>query len=395
MRLVGSNRWGQLGVPKSKEEVVVPFTLGNEIFSNQEIIKVVCAHDASLFLSRNGNIFGCGELFESELKPIPAQVDGKIIDVVAGRQHILFLTNTNRLYGWGLNDKGQLGISRYTSTEHYHQLMPISPQTFPDEILMVECGGWHSIVVTVHNKYGATLSESITIKSCGGNSFGEIGRGKANDLWDIMPLNMMGDEKGLKKITCGAYHTLMLTSDGKLYGCGYNGNGELGTARSNESTLVLLFSQMKFKNVSSGYYSTLYQTMDGKIFVSGSNYNNGLGIQKLYESCLFELRELTQFSGITVVDFVNCGYHRFLITDSGTLYAGGENKYGQLFLGHKEPVEDYQIIEYDTRQKNLRVAGGAHFSVIYLSETTLTKQLSKLYEILNWQKLIDTTFIFE
>ena len=82
--------------------------------------KAICGSQFTVFLSLNGKVFICGSskfsgsrvsrecLMTSpeevvELSPVFVE------DIAVGHEHILALTNTGQLYGWGNNTDGQLG----------------------------------------------------------------------------------------------------------------------------------------------------------------------------------------------------------------------------------------------------------------------------------------------
>jgi hypothetical protein len=80
----------------------------------------------------------------------------------------------------------------------------------------IACGGSHTIVLMTDGSLYGT----------GSNNVGQLGlTGTVNTLTQI-PLN----GKTPKAIACGAFHTIVLMTDGSLYGTGYNNVGQLGLA---------------------------------------------------------------------------------------------------------------------------------------------------------------------
>jgi alpha-tubulin suppressor-like RCC1 family protein len=84
--------------------------------------KVVCGHRHTLILTEDGEVLsfgdgeygvlGTGNLEEStEPTTVEALLDYKVIDVAAGSSHSLVLTDDNRVFAWGKNNYGQLGMS--------------------------------------------------------------------------------------------------------------------------------------------------------------------------------------------------------------------------------------------------------------------------------------------
>ena len=74
-----------------------------------------------------------------------------------------------------------------------------------------------------------TLSSFImingTIKSCGYNMYGQLG---LNDLVDKKVFTDVPNIAGVKQISCGYSHIILLMNDGTIKSCGSNAKGELG-----------------------------------------------------------------------------------------------------------------------------------------------------------------------
>jgi alpha-tubulin suppressor-like RCC1 family protein len=80
----------------------------------------------------------------------------------------------------------------------------------------------------------------------GYNKFGQLGTGDTTNRLTPQIVGFFNDKK-LKKIDAGEYHSLALTETGDLYAWGTNANGELGITGSYQLTpqLVPFFSGKK------------------------------------------------------------------------------------------------------------------------------------------------------
>jgi alpha-tubulin suppressor-like RCC1 family protein len=153
-----------------------------------------------------------GDLIENNrLFPKEVSIKGKIIDIAAARGASYALTEDGKLYAWGANDVGQLGVGdkdiRYSST--------------PMEVCIE--GNIKEIAIGAFHAYA--LLENGDLYGWGYNSrenrdFSVLGIGK-NDLVIYSPVKIP-ITGSVKTISTGSGHTFMRTEDGELYAWGSN-----------------------------------------------------------------------------------------------------------------------------------------------------------------------------
>jgi alpha-tubulin suppressor-like RCC1 family protein len=81
---------------------------------------------------------------------------------------------------------------------------------------------------------------------------------------------------GIKAISAGYYHTLVLKTDNSLWACGYNEFGLLGDGTLiNKSSLVKIADGIK--TISAGGYHTLVLKTDNSLWACGDNEYGQLG----------------------------------------------------------------------------------------------------------------------
>jgi hypothetical protein len=126
----------------------------------------------------------------------------------AGTEHD---TNPHRyeVYGWGINDKGQLGLG--------HRWIVDTPQRLTDldrcGIVHVACGQQHAVAVSAEGD----------CYSWGLGTFGQLGRGTTRD--SLRPQLVKRNEAtacGVVQVACGSNHTVFRTADGTLQACGHS-----------------------------------------------------------------------------------------------------------------------------------------------------------------------------
>ena len=132
-----------------------------------------------------------------------------------GYGHVLALTVDGRVFSWGKNFYGQLGLG-----DHRDKSLPQHVSHLEEEsnkIVQVEAGMHHSLALT----------ESGQVFAWGYNRDYELG---LNDNMDRVLPQELQTLKGRKvtSISAGSYHNLALTDEGSLFSWGLNNYSQLG-----------------------------------------------------------------------------------------------------------------------------------------------------------------------
>jgi alpha-tubulin suppressor-like RCC1 family protein len=104
--------------------------------------------------SNSSGQLGFGHL-NTASKPAPIILDSKVKNIAVGATHVLALTADNKVFGWGSNHFGQLGLShsdKKISKKYINQPTPI---LFPEKISAVAAGMHFSLALSSSGKvYG-------------------------------------------------------------------------------------------------------------------------------------------------------------------------------------------------------------------------------------------------
>jgi alpha-tubulin suppressor-like RCC1 family protein/tRNA A-37 threonylcarbamoyl transferase component Bud32 len=199
--------------------------------------------------------------------------DQQIIDFANSVYHCIARNSSGKVYCWGYNECGELGIG--SQDVAYHK--PILNQYFNNEFVIdISCGAGHSLVLTNCGE----------VYAWGWNRDGQIGIG-CNDN-QLIPIKVKGfNNARVVMISCGACHSMALTECGHVYSWGYNYSGQLGignTVHSNEPKFVAVIDENKcnvfIEKISCGSAHSLLLSSDGYIYVFGRNKYGELGNQK-------------------------------------------------------------------------------------------------------------------
>ena len=177
--------------------------------------------------------------------------------ICTGAEHILAADNNKRVYAWGKNTDGQLGLGRISS----YVIEPESIEIFAGvPISCMAAGESHSLVVTKDGE----------LYAFGSNKTGIAGLG-AVATSQMSPKRVVFEENvKIEKVVCGPDHSLALDDRGKIYSWGYGLNGQLG-----HGLLEILYrpqaidSKTKFIEISAGKVHSAAISEDKKLYIWG------------------------------------------------------------------------------------------------------------------------------
>jgi RCC1 and BTB domain-containing protein len=208
---------------------------------------------------------GIGSQDGSYHKPILNQYLNNefVIDISCGAYHSLVLTNCGEVYAWGYNECGQIGNGC-----NDNQLIPIKVKGFNNErVVMISCGYWHSMALT----------ECGHVYSWGNNECRQLGFRNTVDSNEPKFVAVIDENKCnvfIEKISCGSSHSLLLSSDGYIYAFGDNEFGELGNQKKeNELSPYRIKIETKFIDISSHW--TYFSGISIALSLKGIYYNWG------------------------------------------------------------------------------------------------------------------------
>ncbi len=191
--------------------------------------------------------------------------------------------------------------------------------------------------------------------ACGANSNGQLGNGSTNN--DSFPRQIMTD---VQAIAAGAAHSLILKTNGTLFACGYNTFGQLGdgtTSDQHSPEQIMTGVQA----IAAGGYHSLILMINGTLFACGANSFGQLG-----DSTTNEQHSPVQI--MTGVQAIAAGdVHSFILKTNGTLFACGYNGNGQLGSGSTNNDSFPRQITTDVQA----IGAGAAHSLILKTNGTL------------------------
>ena len=158
------------------------------------------------------------------------------------------------------------------------------------------------------------------IWSFGSNTFGQLGKG--NKTRFNVPQKILNIPPVIS-VSCGSYHTLIITTDNNLWSFGNNEYGELCHGDEKIRPIPQKTSFSNILKISAGVCHSLFQNNKGEIFACGDNIEGQCGFGHFDSPQITP--NLIPNAPSTIIQFI-CGYCQSLFLDSeGNVFSVGYN----------------------------------------------------------------------
>ncbi|XP_077262856.1 X-linked retinitis pigmentosa GTPase regulator [Temnothorax americanus] len=245
-----------------------------------------------------------------------------VVVIECGDEHSAVVCQTGRLFVFGSNDWGQLGLGHKN-----HISKPSCVKILkPEKVTHVACGRAHTLICTGAQK----------IFACGSNQEGQLGR-ENSAIGDSSSSPILVYDCGLAgprivQLAAGSHHSMVLTSDGGVVAWGSNLEGQLGlpgiSGLVNKPTKVPIPEPVK--EISAGYYHSVFLTESGLIYVCGESESGKLGININFST---QVAPKQMQLPATALHVACGGHHTLILAENGNIYCSGSNASGQLGMG--------------------------------------------------------------
>jgi|GEM_PF-2343804 len=360
----GRNAYGQVG-NGSTDNITSPLNITSNFLglsTNELITSISSLVDHSYAVTSLGKVFvwgyGWSVLGDGENHAITGDIrspkditynfpglstNEKVISVSAGNRHSLAVTSLGKVFGWGARSNGQVGdgstfqqvLSPVNITSNFVGLMT------NEIVTSVSAAGDSSHAITSLGKFF----------SWGKDDFGQVGNGSTTGNI-TRPSNITDEfmwtttnEKVVSVVT-GMMHSAAITSLGKVYTWGNNGDGELGNGGANSSTSLPENITANFAGLGAGEIVTSITagaghsfalTSLGKVYAWGSDSHGQLGNGNGTTNVSLPENITANFTDLgagEIVTFIAAGEsHSMALTSLGKVFAWGDAYRGQLGNG--------------------------------------------------------------
>jgi alpha-tubulin suppressor-like RCC1 family protein len=294
----GSNQYGARGDGSSGESLTIPVQVPIPVRittpgrGGKHAVAVGTA--AYAVIDTDGQVWTWGANWNGRLgdgtttsRYIPARVKRSaapddyltgIVSIAAGGGTMAAIDADGTIWTWGAGVNGALGNGAIDDKSYPVQVMTASAanQGVPlVGVTQVACGS---------SGFCITLGRGGTVYGWGNNNFSQLGIPPGGSSSFAIPI-VVGPVNSVDAIAAGSAHCIAHSSDGNVYGWGYNGRGQLGlgfTSVIQSSPAAMNAGPNGMNNISDlaagPNYSVMIRNTDRAVFVTGDNQSGQLGI---------------------------------------------------------------------------------------------------------------------
>jgi Concanavalin A-like lectin/glucanases superfamily/Regulator of chromosome condensation (RCC1) repeat/Chitobiase/beta-hexosaminidase C-terminal domain/Putative Ig domain/Glucodextranase, domain B/Putative binding domain, N-terminal/Viral BACON domain len=346
----GSNSFGQLG-----DGTRTPHPSPAQVPSLSGVVAIAAGQSHSLALKDDGTVWAWGWNIHGELgdgstlaRNSPVQVTGlsDVVAISAGLNHSVALKADGTVWTWGRNEFGQLGIGAQ-STQATTSPQPVALNT-PG--VAIAAGGEVTEVLEADGTVWWFGGFRFTIPNLGTFTNPGPSPGQLTSL----PANITG-------VGAGDFHMLALTSNGLMFGWGWNVSGQLGTGTTDDGFDVVstAASMAPYGMVRGGDLHTIALKADGTIAAWGANSAGEIGDGTTTN----RLAPVAVSGPDSVTAIAARGKSSAAISSDGRVWSWGDNALLPVQLSDAGLV-------WRTPAPVFNVASGEYFSTLTVTATT-------------------------
>lgn len=250
--------------------------------------------------------------------------------VSSGTAYTVAIATNGTLWAWGANNKGQLGDGSYSNRN-----TPVQIGTANN---WVDVSAGDSFTIALRSS--GVLANSNTLWTWGDNFDGQLGLGTSGIFAGKNTPTQVGTNTKWVQISAGSSHVMAINDSGTLlnpnirtlWGWGLNNAGQLGNGVTGEELIpVQIGTATDWGKVVVGDWYSIAQKVDGRLFAWGNNEFGQLGLNTTTTTTIrTQIGTDTDWSS----NITAARSQTLAIKNNGTLWAWGQNTYGQLGTGN-------------------------------------------------------------
>ncbi|XP_034934449.1 E3 ubiquitin-protein ligase HERC2 [Chelonus insularis] len=360
----GLNDKDQLGGLKGSK---IQLPVYSEVLSKLKPVYIAGGSKTLFIVTQEGKLYACGEgshgrlglgnnnnVCEPKQIPFLSQYIIKKVAVHSGATHALALTQDSKVFSWGDGEDGKLGHGNRVSLDKPRLIEALRSKRIKD----IACGSGHS----------AAISSNGELYTWGLGEYGRLGHGDTvTQLKPKLVEALVGQR--VVQVACGSKdaQTLALTEDGSVYSWGDGDFGKLGRGKGGGCCTPLLIDRLNglgVVQIECGAQFSLALTKYGEVWTWGKGEYFRLG-----HGDVDHVREPTVVEGLRgkkIVHVAVGALHCLAVTDTGQVYAWGDNDHGQQGNGSTVCNRKPSLVHGLDDIKINRVACGSSHSVAWI-----------------------------
>ncbi|XP_070606661.1 X-linked retinitis pigmentosa GTPase regulator isoform X2 [Erythrolamprus reginae] len=295
----------------------------------------------------------------------------KPLHMSCGDEHTSVVTENGKLYMFGSNNWGQLGLGTKNTVSKPTCVKVLKPE----KVKLAACGRNHTLICTEKGNLYAT----------GGNSEGQLGLGGTEERSGFHLVSYFTSQHKIKQLAAGSYTSAALTGDGELYTFGESDNGKLGLSleqlKNNRIPQLVSGIPSRVNKVACGGGHTV-ALAGGEVYTFGLGQYGQLGLGTF----IFETSQPKMVDHLgehKICNIASGENHTALITENGLMYTFGDGRHGKLGLGKENYTNQFvptlcsNFLRFTV---HLAACGGCHMLVFAIPRTKKTDNIHELEE---------------
>ncbi len=290
----------------------------------------------------------------SSASPIQVSADTDWVSVYLGEHHTMASKTNQRLWGWGHNVHGELGLGPSGAPQ---QTEPVAlGGVASQQWFMADSGLHHTVMLTADGHLWIT----------GASPYGQIGDGtSASTTVPVRAGGASSDWRGAQ-LAAGAVHTAAIkvvglaaqgTPQGTFWAWGNNERGQLGDGTGTDRDAPIQIGDgSTWTQVGAGRLHTAGVKADGSLWTWGDNTVGQLGVGDQTDRSVTPTEVPKRAAADPWVGVAAGAYHTVAITRNGQLWAWGANGSGQVGkapdLSRPAPYAEFLPVLIDDPRQN-------------------------------------------
>lgn len=225
----------------------------------------------------NLNQFGVKCLVEHDAHPCKLPQFGFFIDVKCTEKNLILLDKDGFVWKSIPQQSSVTTLQKKTKRvveTHFSKDIPINFLRISEikSVKEIAAGDEHFMILDYKGR----------VWTAGSNIHSELGRGLKRKFNYSYELGMVTDIPIAKGVACGSSHSLILSVEGKVYGCGYNSALQINDSKCNDYIYEFehIFTECIISIVEGGGLSSFFIDGTGIVWTRGYPYNNYLDFIK-------------------------------------------------------------------------------------------------------------------
>ena len=254
-------------------------------------------------------------------------------------------------------------------------------------VSLVACGDRHTVVLTTEGR----------MYTFGDNESGQTGHGTTEGHQSKPKMVEALSSKKIILVAAGYNHTACICENGEPYTWGEGQDGRLGHGDETSHSIPKLVNALagkKTKEIACGCCHTIVRTENGSVYSFGKGEEGQLGHGVMNSKLL--IPTLVEALEGKFVKQVVCGYaNSMALASDGRLYAWGNGEYGSLGHGSDFNYSTPSIVECFMGQKVVSISSGVVAHTFALVDPNQSSHIKKMKAMVNNEVCSDVVFLLD